>query len=73
MTSQTVEVVVRGRLSADLIAALEGFEVTTDAEGLTRIVGGVPDQPRLLGLLGAFDDMHIEVVSVNPVDAGRTP
>jgi hypothetical protein len=30
-------------------------------------VGRVPDQARLLGLLEMFDELHIEVVSVNPV------
>lgn len=67
MTSHVFEVVVRGRMSADLIAALDGFTIETDDDGLTRLVGDVPDQPRLLGLLAAFDDLHIEVVSVNPV------
>ena len=67
VTSQIFEVVVRGRMSAELIAALDGFAIDTSADGLTRVVGGVPDQPRLLGLLSAFDDLHIEVISVNPV------
>ncbi len=67
MTPHVYEVVVRGRMSPDLMAALEGFEIVTTGDGLTRITGDVPDQPRLLGLLAAFDDLHIEVVSVNPV------
>ncbi|SFS01264.1 hypothetical protein SAMN04487846_1454 [Microbacterium sp. cf046] len=71
MTSQIFEVVVRGRMSAELIAALDGFTIDTGADGLTRVIGDVPDQPRLLGLLGAFDDLHIEVVSVNPVSPGH--
>lgn len=70
MTSRVFEVVVRGRMSDDLIAALDGFTVATDDEGLTRVIGDVQDQPRLLGLLAAFDDLHMEVVSVNPVPAG---
>ena len=72
MHSQIAEVVVRGRMSSELIAALDGFEVTTGADGLTRVVGSVPDQPRLLGLLAAFDDLHIEVVSVNFVDSAAS-
>ena len=72
MPSQIAEVVVRGRMSPELIAALDGFEVSTGADGLTRVVGSVPDQPRLLGLLAAFDDLHIEVVSVNFVDSAAS-
>jgi hypothetical protein len=69
MRAQVMEVVVRGRLGADLIAALDGFEVEPADEGMTRIVGPVPDQSMLFGLLDMFDGLHIEVVSVNPVDS----
>lgn len=68
MSPHVVELVVRGRLGHELIAALDGFEVTTDEHGLTHIVGHVTDQARLFGLLDMFDDLHIEVVSMNPVD-----
>lgn len=64
---QTFEVIVRGRLSAELAKALDGFTVALQEGGVTSIVGPVVDQPRLLSLLGAFDDLHIEVISVNPV------
>lgn len=67
MTSHVYQVIVRGRMSAELMASLEGFTIATDEGGLTRLVGDVPDQPELIGLLAAFDDLHIEVVSVNPV------
>jgi hypothetical protein len=66
-----MEVVVRGRLGADLVAALDGFAVEPVEPGLTRIVGPVPDQSMLFGLLDMFDGLHIEVVSVNPVAAER--
>ncbi|MHC9046515.1 hypothetical protein ACYX8G_18170 [Microbacterium saperdae] len=71
---QIFEVIVRGRMSEDLADALDGFAVTAVPGGLTSIVGPVVDQPRLLGLLGAFDDLHIEVISVNPVrGAAKAP
>lgn len=69
MTSHVYEVIVRGRMSPELIASLGGFTIDTDDDGLTRLVGDVPDQPLLLGLLAAFDDLHIEVVSVNTVSS----
>ncbi|WP_168625842.1 MULTISPECIES: hypothetical protein [unclassified Cryobacterium] len=68
MSPHVVELVVRGRLGHELIAALDGFEVATDEHGLTHIVGHVADQARLFGLLDMFDELHIEVVSMNPVD-----
>ena len=72
MTSHVFEVVVRGRMSDELMAALQGFTVETRDDGLTRVVGDVDDQPRLLGLLAAFDDLHMQVVSVNPVSIEQT-
>lgn len=68
MTAHVMEVVVRGRLGSDLVAALEGFTVLTDGSGTTHIVGAIPDQPALLGLLDLFRELNIEVVSVNPLD-----
>jgi hypothetical protein len=67
VTPQDFEVVVRGRMTAEMVAALDGFTIEPGVDGFTRVVGRVSDQPRLLGLLAAFDDLHIEVVSVNPV------
>lgn len=67
MNSQVMEVVVRGRLGADLVASLEGFSVETTGDGLTRVIGTIPDQSMLFGLLEIFEGLHIEVVSVNPV------
>lgn len=67
MHPHVMEVVVRGRLGADLVAALDGFDVEPAEDGTTRIVGPVSDQSMLFGLLDMFDGLHIEVVSVNPV------
>lgn len=64
---QVVEVIVRGRLGPELVAALQEFRVGTTAGGDTSLVGSIPDQTRLMGLLGMLDELHIEVVSVNPV------
>jgi len=69
MRDQTVEIVVGGPLSHDLVVtALEGFTVTTDEQGRTHVVGPVPDQARLIGLLAMFDGLHITVISVNPIE-----
>lgn len=69
MPAHVMEVMVRGRLGPDLVAALDGFDVESGHDGMTRIVGPVPDQSMLFGLLDMFDGLHIEVVSVNPVSA----
>ncbi|WP_375386060.1 hypothetical protein [uncultured Microbacterium sp.] len=66
MGARRYEVLVKGRFGPELSAAFEGFDITADAAGLTLVAGDVPDQQRLLGLLAAFDDLHIQVISVNP-------
>lgn len=69
MNDQTVEIVVRGPLPPDLVVtALAGFTVTNVGPGRTRVVGSVPDQARLIGLLAMFDGLHISVISVNRIE-----
>ena len=67
MSAHVVEVVITGRLGPSLIAALDGYDVTTRDDGTSSVTGTVADQSELRGLLGVFDDLNIEVVSVNRV------
>ena len=66
MNAGSFEIVVKGRLSPTLIAAMDGFEVSRCELGLTHLVGWVPDQARLHGTLEMLRDLNIELVSVNP-------
>jgi hypothetical protein len=61
------EIVVRGKLSPDLVTALDGFDVSHCTDGLTHLVGPVPDQAKIHGLFRSLSDLNIELVSVNPV------
>jgi hypothetical protein len=65
------EIVVRGRLSPHLVAAFGGFEVSYCTDGLSHLVGPVPDQAKIHGLFRTLSDLNIELVSVNPV--AQTP
>lgn len=66
MGSHIVDVTVQGRLGADLAAALPEFTIRTRS-GITHVVGPVPDQAKLFGLLDLFERFNIEVVSINRV------
>lgn len=66
MNAGSFEIVVKGRLSPTLIAAMDGFEVSRCDLGLTHLVGWVPDQARLHSTLALLRDLNIELVSVNP-------
>lgn len=63
------EIVVKGRLSPTLIAAIDGFEVSRCDLGLTHLVGWVPDQARLHSTMQLLRDLNIELVSVNPMES----
>lgn len=67
MNSGSFEIVVKGRLSPTLIAAMDGFEVSRCDLGLTHLVGWVADQARLHSTLELLRDLNIELVSVNPM------
>jgi hypothetical protein len=66
------DIVVRGRLSPALIAAIDGFEVSRCDGGLTHLVGWVADQARLHGTFELLRDLNIELVSVNPLSSEVT-
>lgn len=72
LNAENFEIVVKGRLSSTLIAAVDGFEVSRCDHGETHLVGWVPDQARLHGTLELLRDLNIELVSVNPVDSGTS-
>jgi len=67
VTVEEFEIVVRGRLSPALVAALDGFDVSHCTDGLTHLVGPVPDQARIHGVFQILRDLNIELLSVNPV------
>ena len=67
MPSEKIEIVVRGRLSPALLKAMKEFETSYCTDGLTHLVGAVPDQDRFQVLFQLLLDLNIELVSVNPV------
>ena len=73
MGPEAFEIVVKGRLSPTLVAALQGFEVSRCEHGMTHLVGWVPDQARLHGLLELLRDLNIELASVNPARFDPAP
>jgi hypothetical protein len=68
LNAGSFEIVVKGRLSPTLIAAMEGFDVSRCDQGVTHLIGWVPDQARLHGTLELLRDLNIELVSVNSVE-----
>jgi hypothetical protein len=63
---RTFEVLVRGELSADLVAEV-GARGYRPCSGKTLILVEVIDQSHLHGVLGWLEDHNIEIERVNPV------
>ena len=68
MTSEPFEIVIRGTLSEPVLELIDGFEISKVERGETHLVGLVPDQSRLQGILTMFGNLNIELVSVNPLE-----
>ena len=67
MAAATFEIVIRGTLSDPVAALIDGFSVSRVERGRTHLVGPVPDQARLQGILTLFGTLNIELISVNPI------
>ncbi|MHC2998382.1 hypothetical protein [Microbacterium sp. HJ5] len=67
MSAHLVEVVITGHLGPTLLAALDGYDVAEREDGTSSVTGTVCDQAELRALLSVFDDLNIEVVSINRV------
>jgi hypothetical protein len=50
-------------------AWLSGLEVIHEANGETVLTGDVVDQAALHGLLSKVRDLHLTLISVNPLEA----
>lgn len=67
MSTARFEIVINGTLSDPIAALINGFEVSRIEHGLTHLIGTVPDQAKLQGILTLFANLNIELVSVNPL------
>lgn len=65
------EIRVRGELAPDWSACFGGLRVECD-QGDTVIVGRVPDQSALHGLLAKVRDLGLTLLSVRVVEEGGT-
>jgi hypothetical protein len=68
----TYELVVRGELG-DHFGVLFDSMGMQRREGTTVLTGPVRDQAQLHGVIQRIQELGIELVSVNPLDAPRPP
>jgi hypothetical protein len=68
----TYELVLRGEIGDHFAVRFDGMRVTR-SEGRTILRGPVRDQAQLYGVIERIQELGIELVSVNPLDASRPP
>ena len=59
-------IIIRGKITATLRHVVENMQIRQDEEeeDIVNLVGYLPDQSALLGLLNALDDIRHEIISV---------
>ncbi|QEV99301.1 hypothetical protein F6J84_03660 [Microbacterium caowuchunii] len=68
MSAQMIEIVVQGTLGEALGTAIGNFRVARVENGRTHLIGPVPDQARLQGILTQLSSLNIPLISVNPLN-----
>jgi hypothetical protein len=71
-SGRTYELVVRGELGDHFGVLFDGMGMRR-TEGTTVLTGPVRDQAQLYGVIERIQELGIELVSVNPLDAPRPP
>ena len=63
---QRVEICIEGQLDETWSEWFEGFMVSYNDQNQTILVGEIPDQAALYGLIAKLRDLGLTLVSVNP-------
>jgi hypothetical protein len=68
-----VKIRIKGSLKKDWSDWLEGLIVSNQANGETVLVGQIPDQAALLGLLNRIHGLNLELLSFSQSDKAEPP
>ena len=67
MESQRYEIRIRGTLGPDWTDWFEGMELRQEEAGQTVIIGLLPDQSALHGLLARIRNLNLSIISIASV------
>lgn len=70
--NQYYEIRVKGHLDKSWADWLSGLEIVHDKTGDTLLIGSLPDQAALHGVLNRLRDLGVQLISVNPIDDAET-
>ena len=63
------EIKIKGRLDEQWVDWFDPFVLQPTAEGDTILVGPVPDQAALQGILVNLSNLNLDLISVNQIEA----
>ena len=66
------QIKVKGQLDRRWADWFDGMTVTSAQDGNTLLTGPAQDQAALLGLIRKVRDVGVPLISVQPVESGRT-
>ena len=69
MVDFIIRIHVKERLSEEWSDWLDGLSITLNEDGKTILMGTVPDQSALRGILGKLWDLNLTVLSFSLVDS----
>ena len=74
MTTNTYEIVIKGRASARLLQPmLDEFVLDHSVDGVTRLTGEVRDSAHLHGIVAHLTSVNAELISIGPITTTTNP
>jgi hypothetical protein len=71
VTGAMYQIKVKGHLDSSWSKWLNDLSITHEKDGVTRLVGPIPDQSALHGLLIKIRDLGLPLLSVNCISTGQ--
>lgn len=68
-----VEIRIQTHIDADWSEWFDGFEISHTDQGETILIGSVPDQAGLYGLIAKLRDLGLPLLSVNRLEPDANP
>lgn len=68
----TYEILLKGHLSSTMEKYFEPMHAILTDGGYTRLIGFVPDQAVLFGLLSRIRDLNIELLGLHQIDMSES-
>lgn len=59
---------VQGHFDANWEGWFDGMSITCQTDGNTLLIGYLPDQPALFGLIAKLQEMGITLISINRIN-----